>query len=208
MRKEEWYMGNISLEDAKKLVSQESLSKLQKLVTPEPIINMESKVNNDIIMAALCAAVSNGVIRQQSLDDRLVKLLNSSTNTLSAVKLGPILSSIRMVQPNMKCVIELKKADMSDVIERWVFIGPIVKFNKIFEYVIDKFNITPTLIRTKMTEMLKPTIVNNVAQLVAKYTNLETDEERADVPISISTITRLVNMSGYLLMAEFTDRGD
>lgn len=201
-------MGNISLEDAKKLVSQESLSKLQKLVTPEPIINMESKVNNDIIMAALCTAVSNGVIKQQSLDDRLVKLLNSSTNTLSAVKLGPILSSIRMVQPNMKCVIELKKADMSDVIERWVFVGPVAKFNKIFEYVIIKFNITPTLIRTKMTEMLKPTIVNNVAQLVAKYTNLETEEERAEVPISISTITRLVNMSGYLLMARFTDGSD
>lgn len=201
-------MGNISLEDAKKLVSQESLSKLQKLVTPEPIINMESKVNNDIIMAALCTAVSNGVIKQQSLDDRLVKLLNSSTNTLSAVKLGPILSSIRMVQPNMKCVIELKKADMSDVIERWVFVGPVAKFNKIFEYVIIKFNITPTLIRTKMTEMLKPTIVNNVAQLVAKYTNLETEEERAAVPISISTITRLVNMSGYLLMARFTDGSD
>jgi hypothetical protein len=54
-----------------------------------------------------------------------------------------------------------------------------------------------------MTEMLKPTIVNNVAQLVAKYNSIESEEERKKITISISTITRLVNMSGYLLIAEF-----
>ena len=201
-------MSNISLEDAKKLVSPEALLRLQKMVRPEPIINMDSKVNNDIIMSALCTAVNKGVIKQQSIDERLVKLLNSSTNTLSAVKLGNILSSIRKVQPNMCCVISLMEPDMSDVIERWVFVGPNVKFNKIFEYVIDKFKITPPMIRTKMTEMLKPTIVNNVAQLVAKYNGLTTDEERESITISISTVTRLVNMSGYILMAEFKDGDD
>ncbi len=201
-------MSNISLEDAKKLVSPEALLRLQKMVRPEPIINMDSKVNNDIIMSALCTAVNKGVIKQQSIDERLVKLLNSSTNTLSAVKLGNILSSIRTVQPNMCCVISLMEPDMSDVIERWVFVGPNVKFNKIFEYVIDRFKITPPMIRTKMTEMLKPTIVNNVAQLVAKYNSLTTDEERDSITISISTVTRLVNMSGYILMAEFKDGDD
>lgn len=197
-------MAIISLEDAKKLVSEESLSKLQKLVTPEPVINIDAKVNNDILMAALCSAVTEGVIKQQSFDDRLIKLLNSSTNTLSAPKLGSILSSIRETQPNMKCVISLMSSDMTETIERWIFIGPNVKFNKMFEYVIDKFEITPNIIRTKMTEMLKSTIVNNVAQLVAKYANLN-EEERNKIQISITTVTRLVNMSGYLLMAKFTE---
>lgn len=199
-------MTNISLEDAKALVSPESISKLKSIVTPKPIINMEAKVNNDIVMAALCNAVNSGVIKMGSLDERLVKLLNSSTNTLSAVKLGNILTQIRKSQPTMCCVISLKTSGMSsDIIEEWTFTGPEVHFNKIFEYVIDRFDITPSLIRTKMTEMLKTTIVNNVAQLVAKYNSLETDEEKKELPISISTITRLVNMSGHLLFAEFKD---
>lgn len=196
-------MANISLEDAKAMVSPEAIERLRNVVTPKPIINMDAKVNNDIIMSALCTAVTNGVIKQASLDDRLIKLLNSSTNTLSAVKLGSILTHIRQFQPNLTCVITLLEPDMSDVIEEWYFVGPDVYFNKMFEYVIERFEITPSMIRTKMTEMLKPTIVNNVAQLVAKYTSLETDEEKKDITISISTITRLVNMSGYLLMAEF-----
>lgn len=198
-------MANISLEDAKAMVSPEAISRLKNVVTPKPIINMDAKVNNDIIMSALCTAVSNGVIKQTSLDERLVKLLNSSTNTLSAPKLGSILSSIRETQPNMCCVISLMEPDMSSTIQEWVFSGPKVFFNKIFEYVIDYFDITPTIIRNKMTEMLKPTIVNNVAQLVAKYNGLESDEEKKKLPISISTVTRLVNMSGKLLMAEFKD---
>ena len=103
----------------------------------------------------------------------------------------------------MACVITLMEPDMSAWIEGWTFTGPDVYFNKIFEYVIDYFDITPSIIRNKMTEMLKPTIVNNVAQLVAKYNSIESEEERKKITISISTITRLVNMSGYLLIAEF-----
>ena len=196
-------MGNISLEDAKAMVSSESLSRLKSVVTPKPIINMEAKVNNDILMSALCTAVSNGVIKQSSLDDRLIKLLNSATNTLSAGKLGDILSHLRTVQPNMSCVITLMEPDMSDVVNEWVFIGPDVYFNKLFEYVIEHFEITPTIVRNKMTEMLKPTIVNNVAQLIAKYNSITDEKEKQNITISISTITRLVNMSGYILMAEF-----
>jgi hypothetical protein len=196
-------MSNISLEDAKAMVSPEAIARLKNVVTPKPIINMDAKVNNDIIMSALCTAVNNGVIKQASLDDRLIKLLNSSTNTLSAAKLGSILSHIRETQPNMACVITLMEPDMSTWLEGWTFTGPNVYFNKIFEYVIDYFDITPSIIRNKMTEMLKPTIVNNVAQLVAKYNSIESEEERKKITISISTITRLVNMSGYLLIAEF-----
>lgn len=196
-------MANISLEDAKAMVSSTSLERLRSVVTPKPIINMESKVNNDIVMSALCTAVNTGIIKQTTLDDRLIKLLNSSTNTLSAVKLGGILSQIRQTQPNLVCVISLMEPDMSKPIETWTFTGPDVYFNKIFEYVIDYFDITPAVIRNKMTEMLKPTIVNNVAQLVAKYESIDNDDDKKDITISISTVTRLVNMSGYILMAEF-----
>lgn len=198
-------MSNISLEDAKSMISKEQISKLKSVVTPKPVINTDTKVNNDIIMSALCNAVDKGVIKMSSMDDRLIKLLNSSTNTLSASKLGSILTHLREHQPTMACIITMKTADMSDVIEEWVFTGPTVYFNKMFEFVIDYFKITPTIIRNKMVDMLKTTIVNNVAQLVAKYTSLDSDDEKLRITISISTVTRLVNMSNHLLMAEFKE---
>jgi hypothetical protein len=198
-------MANISLEEAKAMVSHEAIEKLKEVVSPKQNIDTSSKVNNDIIMAALCTAVGNGVIKPISIDERMVKLLNSSTNTVSANKLGNILSHIRITQPDMVCVITLKSGDMSKDIADWVFTGPSVYFNKIFEYVIDKFEITPSLIRTEMVKMLKTTIVNNVAQFVAKYSQLTSEEAKRNESISISTITRLVNMSNHLLVAEFKE---
>ena len=198
-------MASISLEEAKSMISKENIEKLKEVVSPKQNIDTSSKVNNDIIMAALCTAVGNGVIKPISIDDRLVKLLNSSTNTVSANKLGDILNHIRQTQPNMACVITLKTCDMSVDVNEWVFTGPSVYFNKIFEFVIDEFNITPALIRTEMVKMLKTTIVNNVAQFVAKYSQLTSEEAKRNETISISTVTRLVNMSNHLLVAEFKE---
>ena len=53
-----------------------------------------------------------------------------------------------------------------------------------------------------MTTTLKSTIVNNVSQLVSKFYK-STEEEQNKMIISISTIQRLVNMSGGCLTAEF-----
>lgn len=198
-------MSNISIEEAKAMMSDEALSRLKEIVTPQPSINMNQKVNNDIIMSALCRAVNDGVIHMDAVDDHIVKLLNSPTNTLSAVKVGNILTQIRKFQPNMCCVITLKSSDMNEKINEWIFTGPEVYFNKIFEYVIDKFEITPSLVRNKMTAMLKTTIVNNVAQLVAKYNSLTDEEEKKHLTISINTVTRLVNMSDHILLAEFKE---
>lgn len=198
-------MSNISIEEAKAMMSDEALSRLKEIVTPQPSINMNQKVNNDIIMSALCRAVNDGVIHMDTVDDHIVKLLNSPTNTLSAVKVGNILTQIRKFQPNMCCVITLKSSDMNEKINEWIFTGPEVYFNKIFEYVIDKFEITPSLVRNKMTAMLKTTIVNNVAQLVAKYNSLTDEEEKKHLTISINTVTRLVNMSDHILLAEFKE---
>lgn len=198
-------MPNISIEEAKAMMSDEALSRLKEIVTPQPSINMNQKVNNDIIMSALCRAVNDGVIHMDAVDDHIVKLLNSPTNTLSAVKVGNILTQIRKFQPNMCCIITLKSSDMNEKINEWIFTGPEVYFNKIFEYVIDKFEITPSLVRNKMTAMLKTTIVNNVAQLVAKYNSLTDEEEKKHLTISINTVTRLVNMSDHILLAEFKE---
>lgn len=193
----------ISLEEAKAMMTEESINKLKEIVVVKPTINLENKVNNDILMQALCRAVTEGTIHPDAINDRLMKLLNSATNTLSAVKVGHILTSIRKHQPNMCCIITLKSGDMEEILNEWVYTGPDVSFNSIFEYVVDTFNITPTMVRNKMTETLKPTIVNNIAQLIAKYA---VTEDKSELTISINTISRLVNMTSNLIFAEFTDR--
>ena len=198
----------MTVEEAKKMISQENIDRLKNVVAPRPEVNISNKANADIIMAALCTAVTNGKIKEASLNESIIKLLNSSTSTLSAVKVGKILSILRQTQPNMTCVITLKTSDAKEDVKEWVFTGPEVYFNRIFEFVVREFEITPALIRSRLGEMFKMTIVNNVAQLLGKYETLKTDEERKAVPISISTITRLVNMSHHLLFAEFVERDD
>ena len=198
----------MTVEEAKKMISQENIDRLKNVVAPRPEVNISNKANADIIMAALCTAVTNGKIKEAALNESIIKLLNSSTSTLSAVKVGKILSILRQTQPNMTCVITLKTSDARENVKEWVFTGPEVYFNKIFEFVVREFEITPALIRSRLGEMFKMTIVNNVAQLLGKYETLKTDEERKAVPISISTITRLVNMSHHLLFAEFVERDD
>lgn len=196
-------MSNISLEEAKSLMTEGSLEHLKDTVIPKPVINTSIKINNDIIMSALCTAVNDGVIKTSSLDDRLVKLLNSPTNTLSAAKLDDILIHLNKHQPGMSCVITLKKGGIDGkILGRWSYNGNGVSFNPILDFVLKEFDITPTMIRVEMVNMLKVTIVNNVAQFVAKY-ELCDDEAKKDMNVSISTITRLVNMVHHILYAEF-----
>lgn len=195
----------MTIEEAKAMISKENVDRLKNVVAPRPEVNISNKANADIIMSALCAAVVNGIIKEASLDDTIIKLLNSSTSTLSAVKVGKILTTLRETQPKMCCVITLRSGDGKEIIKDWIFTGPEVYFNRIFEYVVREFNITPAIIRSKLGAMYKMTIVNNVAQLLGKYETLKTEEERKNVPISISTITRLVNMSQHLLYAEFAE---
>lgn len=196
----------MTLEEAKQMISKDNVDRLKNVVTPKPTVSINSKTNTDIIMSALCTAVQSGVIKESSLDISIIKLLNSSTSTLSAVKVGKILSILRKHQKNMTCTITLKTSDAQTIVEEWVFTGPEVYFNKIFEFVVDKFDITPAKIRNELGKMFQMTIVNNVAQFLGKYETLKTEEERKKENISISTITRLVNMSHHLLYAEFVER--
>ena len=193
---------NITLEQAKAMMTKESIEKLKEVVTSHPNINMENKVNCDILMQALCRAVAEEVIIPEALDDRLVKLLNAKTNTLSPIKLGDILTHIRKHQPKMACILTMLDARDDTVIREWIFIGPEVNFTEVLGDVIKIFDITPSVVRTKMTETLKPTIVNNIAQCVAKYLNKKDNEE---MNVSITTISRLVNMSDHLLYADFKE---
>lgn len=198
---------SISLEDAKALMSSESINKLKEIVYAKPVVDLKLKANCDILMSALCTATTNGVIRYNSLDETIIKILNASTSTLSERKLMSSLHQIQESQPYIKCIITLKSGGLHpDVMNEWIIDGSDegIRLINIFDYVVNKFEITPQIVRQKMGEMLKTTIVNNIAQLVSKYIS-SNDEERKEIQVSITTISRLVNMSGCTLYAEFKE---
>lgn len=196
----------ISLEEAKQMMTKEKSDKLKRIVTDSaPTINFSNKLHNDIVMAAFCDAVENDVIHVSDLDDKLIKLLNSNTNTISFPKLVSILDTIHATNPRIICYIRLQSPAPAfpEKINDWVIDGKNgISFHDIFDYVIKKFEITPRDIRINMTKTLKPTVVNNVAQLVAKYVS-SNKEEQSEMVISIKTISRLVNMVGKQITAEF-----
>ena len=194
----------MTIEEARSMMSQDALNKLHEVVDVKPVIDFSKKVNNDILMTAFCKAVMDDVIKPSSLNERLVKLLNSETNTISQSKLKEILDIVHEHQPNICCCISMDDYDGIDVIPRydWVYKDNDVNFVVPFRTVLNFYQITPADIRRKMTETLKSTIVNNVSQLVSKFYK-STEEEQNKMVISISTIQRLVNMSGGSLTAEF-----
>lgn len=197
----------MTLEEAKKLMTPEALENLHNVVDIRPTIDLSKKVNNDLLMSAFCKAVTDGVIKETSLNERLVKLLNSETNTISQTKLKEVLDIIHIKQPNMHCVITMDEyidGTMRRVFE-WDYFEGDVNFNTAFEEVLTHYKITPSDVRQKMTATLKSTIVNNVSQLVSRYYKA-TDEERAKIVISISTIHRLVNMCNGILLATFEEK--
>lgn len=195
-------MSQLSLEEAKKMLSQSAIDKLHEVVESKPFIDTSHKVNNDIIMNALCKAVGEGIIKPNAINERLQKLLNSETNTVSQSKLTEILQSIRRVQPTMVCKVRLLDSEFREL-NTWVYADS-ANFLKMFAEVLYYYDITPGDVRKKLTQTLKSTIVNNVSQLVSKY--YKSDEiERAGMVVSVSTIQRLVNMSGGILQAEFVE---
>lgn len=191
----------MTLEEAKSLMTQDALNKLKELISDKPTINTSNKANNDILMNALCRAVNENIINIDSLDDKIVKLLNAKTNTLSPSKLGYVISTIKQNQPNIVCCISLVRPP-DIIINEWTYNDKDVNFTSILDYILKYFKMNPNVIRTKLGEMLKPTIVNNIAQTVAKYQN-SNDTDRADINVSITTLTRLANMYEHMLFAEF-----
>ena len=191
----------MTLEEAKNLMSESSLEKLRSVVAQHVDIDVSKKVNNDLIMAALCTAVVlDGKIKPESIDDRLLKLLNSDTNTISDSKLSDIMHSIHETQRYITCIVTLMNNEFEKINE-WILYEDF-RFNEIFEFILNYYKITPQLIRSQMITTLKPTIVNNIGQLVSKYQQ-STPEEKQKIHISITTINRLVTMSGGILNVTF-----
>lgn len=194
----------MTLEEAKGMMTEESLEKLKNITTTETEVKISDKINNDILMNALCKSVTNELVKKSSLNEKIIKILASSTNTLQENKFKDIVAIIRMKQPNVVCEISILSKSMNDKINAWVFKGSEedIKFNDIFKYVVDTFEITPQAVRRKLGDVLKPTIVNNVAQLIAKYLN----DDITGVNVSINTISRLVNMEEHMIFAEFKEQ--
>ena len=195
----------LSLEQAKALMTVESSEKLRHVVDNTiTTIDFSNKVNKDIIMGAMCRAVESGLIRINDLDDKLIKLLNSDTNTMSYSKLIYALNTIHATNPRIVCEISIYKpaSPKARLVRLWNIYDNKTTFNDIFEFVLKEFNISPHDIRVEMTKTLKPTVVNNVAQLAANFLK-SNKEERKKIIISIVAITRLVNMSNHLIYANF-----
>lgn len=192
----------MTLEEAKNLMTPEAKEKLHKLISKPDEIDISKKVGNDIIMSAFCQGVLTGVIQQRSVSDKMVKLLNSDTNTMSDIKLAEILNVIHKQQKDIVCTIYLRN-NLNEDLMRWNMYD-VVSFEPILGYIINVLGITPQLVRTKLADTLKSTIVNNMSQLVSKFNSLN-DDEKKEFRVSIMSITRLVNMCGYIIIAKFCD---
>lgn len=192
----------MTLEEARALMAPSAIQHLKDMVSENIIIDTSKKCACDIIMSAFCKAVETDVIHKTSLNDQFVTMLNSSTNTMSQSKLGELLKTVQAKQPNIACVITLFTPDMSDVIEEWVYKTSNPTFNRLYEYVIEYFKITPEMIRKDMSKVLKQTISNNVAQFTLKY---QQTADHDSLVVSITTITRLVNMVGHIITCEFRE---
>lgn len=191
----------MTIDEAEALMTDAAYERLREVVTVRPVIDTSKKAGNDILMNAFCKAVAEEVIKPSSLDDKLTKLLNSATNTLSQQKLKYLLEVVHKSQPDIRCIITITTADMqSDVFEAEYHKPEAIDFLVIFRWLLDKFNITPSSIRNKLSETLKPTIVNNISQLVSR---VQQNNNTEDLVISITTITRLVNCHDHLIFARF-----
>lgn len=200
----------MTVKEALELMTDEAKEKLHEFVSQPDEIDISKKVGNDIIMGALCEAVNNGTISPKSLNQKIIKLLNSDTNSISDLKLDEILKTIHKSQPDIACVItthgkvidaltdEPRESTTKYVLyENFLYTG-------IFAHVVSKFEITPQMVRSKLSETLKMTIVNNVSQLVSKFLTMKDDPDKLDtLRVSITSITRLVNMMGHTIIAEF-----
>lgn len=190
----------MTVEEAKELMTPEALEKLRKMVSKPTEIDFSKKVNCDLVMSALCKAVQTGVIPPKSLNEKLIKLLNSDTSTISDSTLNYILDVVHKHQPTLALEITLYEANM-DQIAKWTMFRN-TRFNVIFDFILTRFEITPQMVRAQLIDTYRPTIVNNLGQLVSRFQAMSSDEKFKQT-ISISTIQRLVAMSKRIIMADF-----
>lgn len=194
----------MTIEEAQKLLTPEAVNHLKELTSETKDIDVSRKKNCDIIMSAMIKAIlDDGSILQSSLDDTLINMMNSSTRTISCSKLKSVMKTIKESQ-KLTCSFDIYEADGVTSVKHFEFDNKKDKnFNYILDYVLDHFKITPQMIKEKLIEHFKPTVVINIYTLINKYVNA-TDAEKDDFKVSILTITRLVNMMNHIIICKFS----
>lgn len=194
----------MTIEEAQKLLTPEAVNHLKELTNETKDIDVSRKKNCDIIMSAMIKAIiDDGSILQSSLDDTLINMMNSSTRTISCSKLKSVMKTIKESQ-RLTCSFDIYEADGVTPVKHFEFDNKKNKnFNYILDYVLDHFKITPQMIKEKLTEHFKATVVINIYTLINKYVNA-TDAEKDEFKVSILTITRLVNMMNHIIICKFT----
>lgn len=194
----------MTIEESKKLLTPEAVNHLKELTSETKDIDVSRKKNCDIIMSAMIKAIlEDGSILQSSLDDTLINMMNSSTRTISCSKLKSVMKTIKESQ-KLTCSFDIYEADGVTLVKHFEFDNKKDKnFNYILDFVLDYFKVTPQLIKEKLTEQFKPTVVINIYTLINKYVNA-TDEEKDEFKVSILTITRLVNMMNHIIICKFS----
>ena len=191
----------MTLDEAKALMQPTAVQHLKDMVAENVVIDTSKKSACDILMSAFIKAVEDDTIHKLSLNQGFVNMLNSTTNTMSQSKLGDLMKLLNERQPEIGCVFTLYDGTM-EPIEEWVFKTANPTFNGMYEYVIKYFQITPGMIREKLSTVLKQTIANNIAQFCLKY---QSTDNHDDMVVSITTITRLVNMMNHIITCEFRE---
>lgn len=194
----------MTIEESKKLLTPEAVNHLKELTSETKDIDVSRKKNCDIIMSAMIKAIlEDGSILQSSLDDTLINMMNSSTRTISCSKLKSVMKTIKESQ-KLTCSFDIYEADGVTLVKHFEFDNKKDKnFNYILDFVLDYFKVTPQLIKEKLTEQFKPTVVINIYTLINKYVNA-TDIEKDEFKVSILTITRLVNMMNHIIICKFS----
>lgn len=194
----------MTIEESKKLLTPEAVNHLKELTSETKDIDVSRKKNCDIIMSAMIKAIlEDGSILQSSLDDTLINMMNSSTRTISCSKLKSVMKTIKESQ-KLTCSFDIYEADGVTLVKHFEFDNKKDKnFNYILDFVLDYFKVTPQIIKEKLTEQFKPTVVINIYTLINKYVNA-TDAEKDEFKVSILTITRLVNMMNHIIICKFS----
>lgn len=194
----------MTIEEAQKLLTPEAVNHLKELTSETKDIDVSRKKNCDIIMSAMIKAIlEDGSILQSSLDDTLINMMNSSTRTISCSKLKSVMKTIKESQ-KLTCSFDIYEADGVTLVKHFEFDNKKDKnFNYILDFVLDYFKVTPQMIKEKLTEQFKPTVVINIYTLINKYVNA-TDAEKDEFKVSILTITRLVNMMNHIIICKFS----
>ena len=179
----------MTIEESKKLLTPEAVNHLKELTNETKDIDVSRKKNCDIIMSAMIKAIlDDGSILQSSLDDTLINMMNSSTRTISCSKLKSVMKTIKESQ-KLTCSFDIYEADGVTPVKHFEFDNKKDKnFNYILDYVLDHFEITPQMIKEKLTEHFKATVVINIYTLINKYVNA-TDTEKDEFKVSILTMT-------------------